>query len=107
GGRTWPQKTNAADSHPGASDRPWIDVYPHRTSSSWNPDDTTVYLEYHTFSPEDLAYVTVSNDGGKSFSPPHLIETGTNAILGSGCNTIPSGITIDDSSGYGYGAWLP
>src|SRR5919202_918993 len=68
GGRTWPQQTTAADSNPGASDRPWIDVYPKDTGGAWNPDLTTVYLEYHTFSPEDLAYVTVSQDGGKTFS---------------------------------------
>src|SRR5438132_3556881 len=28
GGHTWPVQTLAADMHPGASDRPWIDVYP-------------------------------------------------------------------------------
>jgi hypothetical protein len=106
GGRTWPQQTFAADVHPGASDRPWIDVYPHRRGRGWNPDLTTVYLEYHTFSPEDLAYVTVSRDGGKTFSPPHLIETGTNATLDSGCNTIPSGVAVDDRTGTVYALWL-
>ena len=106
GGHTWPQKTLAADSHPGASDRPWIGVYPHRRAGGWNPDLTTVYLEYHTFPPEDLAYVTVSRDGGKTFSPPHLIETGTNAITGSGCNTIPSGVVVDESTGTVYALWL-
>lgn len=106
GGHTWPQQTIAADSHPGASDRPWIDVYPHKTSGPWNPDQTTVYLEYHTFSPEDLAYVTVSNDGGKTFGPPHLIETDTNALVGSGCNTIPSGVVVDDATGTVYALWL-
>ena len=105
GGHTWPQKTNAADSHPGASDRPWIDVYPHR-AQAWNPDNTTVYLEYHTFSPDDLAYVTVSRDGGKTFSLPNLITTGTNATLDSGCNTIPSGVVADDSTGNVYALWL-
>jgi hypothetical protein len=106
GGRTWPQQTIAADSNPGASDRPWIDVYPHRRRSGWNPDLTTVYLEYHTFTPEDLAYVTVSRDGGKTFSLPHLIETGTNAIVDSGCNTIPSGVVVNDRTGTVYALWL-
>jgi hypothetical protein len=106
GGHTWPQKTLAADSHPGASDRPWIDVYPHARSGGWNPDLTTVYLEYHTFSPEDLVYVTVSHDGGKTFSPPHLVETDTNALVGSGCNTIPSGVAADDATGTVYALWL-
>src|SRR6059036_845780 len=31
GGRTWPQKTIVADVNPGASDRPWIEVYPKQT----------------------------------------------------------------------------
>ena len=106
GGRTWPQQTIAADSNPGASDRPWIDVYPKDTGGAWNPDLTTVFLEYHTFSPEDLAYVTVSHDGGKTFSPPRLITTDTNAISASGCNTIPSGVAVDPRSGAAYALWL-
>ena len=106
GGKTWPQTTLAADVNPGASDRPWIDVYPKNTGGSWNPDLTTVYLEYHTFSPDDLAYVTVSHDGGKSFSPPHIITSDTNAISGSGCNTIPSGVAVDSRSGAVYALWL-
>ena len=106
GGTTWPQQTIAADSNPGASDRPWIDVYPKDTGGAWNPDLTTVYLEYHTFSPEDLAYVTVSHDGGKTFSTPRLITTDTNAISGSACNTIPSGVAVDARSGAVYALWL-
>jgi hypothetical protein len=106
GGHTWPQRTLAADSHPGASDRPWIDLYPHGRSQGWNPDNTTVYLEYHTFTPEELVYVTVSREGGKTFSAPNFITTGTNATLDSGCNTIPSGIVVDDSNGTVYALWL-
>jgi len=106
GGTTWPQQTVAADSNPGASDRPWIDVYPKDTGGAWNPDLTTVYLEYHTFSPEDLAYVTVSHDGGKTFSAPRLITTDTNAISSSGCNTIPSGVAVDARDGTVYALWL-
>lgn len=105
GGHTWPQQTIAADSNPGASDRPWIDVYPH-TGREASPDLTTVYLEYHTFSPEDLVYVTVSHDGGKTFGPPTFVTTDTNAISGSGCNTIPSGITVDQRTGTVYALWL-
>ncbi len=73
GGLTWPQKTQLADNHPGASDRPWIEVFPHESAGAWNPDQTTVYLEYHTFSPEELVYVTVSTDGGKTFSEPKIV----------------------------------
>lgn len=105
-GNTFPQKTEAADSNPGASDRPWIDVYPHYGPSSSNPDNTTVYLEYHTFSPEDLVYVTVSNDGGKTFGLPTYVTNGTNATTDSGCNTIPSGVTVDQATGTVYALWL-
>jgi hypothetical protein len=105
GGRTWPQVTQLADNHPGASDRPWIDVYP-KNGSNWNTNNTTVYLEYHTFSPEDLAYVTVSTDGGRTFGLPVLIEGDTNAIVGSGCNTVPSGIVVDQKTKAVYATWL-
>lgn len=106
GGRSWPQQTPAADMNPGASDRPWIDVYPKQTAGTWNPDQTTVYLEYHTFSPDDLVYVTVSHDGGKTFSPPNVVSSDTNAIDGSGCNTVPSGVTVDQRTGAVYALWL-
>src|SRR5438552_643326 len=84
----WPQKSEPADSHPGASDRPWIDVYPKHSATPWNPDNTRVYLEYHTFSPDDLAYVTVSTDGGKTFSAPKDITNDPDALNSSSCNTI-------------------
>ena len=49
---------------------------PKNTGGSWNPDLTTVYLEYHTFSPDDLAqigpfdkaWVSVSTDGGLTWT---------------------------------------
>jgi uncharacterized repeat protein (TIGR01451 family) len=107
GGATWPLKTNFADMHPGAADRPWVEVYPHTSPTvPWNPDTTRVYLEYHTFSPEELAYVTVSTDGGHTFSPPKLITMDTNALVGSGCNTIPGGVAVDERDGTVYALWL-
>jgi hypothetical protein len=106
GGVTWPQRTDLADNHPGASDRPWIEVLPHRSSTPWNPDLTTVFLEYHTFSPEELAYVTMSIDGGKTFGPPQMITTDTNAVVGSACNTVPGGVVVDDATGTAYALWL-
>jgi hypothetical protein len=105
GGRTWPLKSEPADMHPGAADRPWIDVYPHSGTEA-NPDLTRVYLQYHTFSPDDLTYVTVSSDGGRTFSPPRLISQDTNALGGSFCNTIPSGIVAEDRTGWVYALWL-
>lgn len=104
GGRTW-RTTLMIDNHPGASDRPWIDVYPKHTSGAWNTNDTRVYLEYHTFSPDDLVYVTVSTDGGRSFSAPHVISATTDATQSSFCNTIPSGVVVD-AHGNVYALWL-
>jgi hypothetical protein len=105
GGNTW-RKTQLADGHPGASDRPWIELYPHASDQAWNPDQTTVFLEYHTFSPEELAYVTVSIDGGATFSQAQMITTDTNAIAGSGCNTVPGGVVVDQTTGTAYALWL-
>jgi uncharacterized repeat protein (TIGR01451 family) len=108
GGKHWTKQNMLADMHPGASDRPWIDVYPRNntTPTASNPDNDTVYLEYHTFSPDDLVYVTVSNDGGKTFSAPHVIASDTNAADASICNTIPGGITVDQETGVVYALWL-
>ena len=107
GGHTWSTQNIHADMHPGASDRPWIDVYPkgNSTATASNPDKDTVYLEFHTFSPDDLVYVTVSHDGGVTFSAPHVIESDTNAD-DSLCNTIPGGITVDQATGTVYALWL-
>jgi uncharacterized repeat protein (TIGR01451 family) len=111
GGATWPLHTDIADMHPGAADRPWLEVFPHKRSTlaaaqAWNPDNTRVYLEYHTFSPEELAYVTVSADGGHTFSEAKLITSDTNALVASGCNTVPGGIGIDEATGTVYALWL-
>src|ERR1700732_3415832 len=102
GGTTWVQRNMLADNHPGASDRPWITVLP-----GTDPDHDTVYLEFHTFSPDDLVYVTKSTDGGLNFGPAIPVETGTNsAIPDSQCNTIPGGIIVDQNNGDVYALWL-
>src|SRR5438552_4160721 len=108
GGNHWTTQNTLADMNAGASDRPWIDVYPRKnaTPTASNPDKDTVYLEYHTFSPDDFVYVTVSNDGGKTFSLPHVIESDTSATGSSTCNTIPGGITVDQDTGTVYALWL-
>jgi uncharacterized repeat protein (TIGR01451 family) len=102
GGTTWQKRNMLADMHPGAADRPWITVKP-----GANPDQDTVYLEFHTFSPDDLVYVTKSTDGGATFGPAIPVETGTNsAIPDSNCNTIPGGIIVDQNNGDVYALWL-
>lgn len=113
-GATW-RKTDFTDHHPGAADRPWIDVWPHHiapypggTPADLAPadtDHTVVYMEYHTFSPEDLTYITVSKDGGATFSEPKLISLGTNALAGSLCNTVPGGIAVG-ADGTAYALWI-
>jgi hypothetical protein len=106
GGRTWPLKTEPADVNPGASDRPWIDVFP-KTGPSQDPGQTTVYLEYHTFTPDDLVYVTVSHDGGATFGPPAVVSTDPVSGASSVCNTVPSGIVADQNRpGVVYALWL-
>lgn len=105
GGKTWEMVEEFADRHPGAADRPWIDVYP-KYGANWDTNKTDVYLEYHTFSPEELAYVTVSHDGGQTFSEPKMITTDTNALVSSGCNTVPGGVTVDQRTGTVYAIWL-
>jgi uncharacterized repeat protein (TIGR01451 family) len=107
GGKHWTEQNMLADNHPGASDRPWIDVYPRKntTATASDPDKDIVYLEFHTFSPDDFVYVTVSKDGGKTFSAPHAIEADTD-FGASLCNTIPGGITVDQDTGTVYALWL-
>src|ERR671935_141668 len=43
GGATWETRNILADNHPGASDRPWIDVYPRNntTATASDPDKDT------------------------------------------------------------------
>jgi uncharacterized repeat protein (TIGR01451 family) len=109
GAATWTVQNRLADNHPGASDRPWIDVFPKKnnTPTASDPNKDRVYLEFHTFSPDDLVYVTTSTDGGATFGPAMPIEVGTNsAIPDSGCNTIPGGITVDQDTGTVYALWL-
>jgi hypothetical protein len=44
GGKHWTKQNMLADNHPGASDRPWIDVYPrtNSTPTASDPDRDTV-----------------------------------------------------------------
>lgn len=107
GGQTWTTQNTLADMNPGASDRPWIDVYPkgNTTPTANDPNHDTIYLEYHTFSPDDLVYVTKSTDGGATFGPPIPVEQGTNAT-DSTCNTLPGNVLIDQNNGNVYALWI-
>jgi hypothetical protein len=103
GGDSW-RETQIADKNAGASDRPWIAVYsdPHAPQ---NPDRDTVYLEYHTFTPDDLTYVTVSHDGGATFGLPTALPGTVASANGSACNTYPGGVVVDQRDGTVYAVW--
>jgi hypothetical protein len=103
GGRTW-RETQIADNNPGASDRPWIAVYSDPRAPR-DPDRDTVYLEYHTFSPDDLTYITVSHDGGASFGVPVALPETIASANGSACNTYPGGVVVDQRTGVAYAVW--
>jgi hypothetical protein len=103
GGRTW-RETQLADNNPGASDRPWIAVYSDPRAPR-NPNRDTVYLEYHTFSPDDLTYITVSHDGGATFGAPVPLPDTIASARGSACNTYPGGVVVDQSNGTAYAVW--
>lgn len=107
GGTTW-TTTLLANVLPNPVDRPWIDVYPKlgATSTITSTTQTRVYLEYHTFT-DGQTYVNTSTDGGTTFGPPVPVGVGTNtAIPDSSCNTVPSGVAVDQRNGTAYAVWL-
>jgi len=107
GGTTW-TTTTIANVAPNPIDRPWVDVYPKLapTATITNTNQTRVYLEYHTFT-DGQTYLNTSTNGGASFGPPFLAAVGTNsAIPDSSCNTVPSGIAVDQRNGTVYALWL-
>ena len=89
-----------------------LELFPHKrptlaAAQVWNPDSNRAFIWNITpFSPEELAYVTVSPDGGHTFSEAKLITSDTNALIASGCNTVPGGIGIDEANGIVYALWL-
>ena len=73
-------------------------MYPKRSNKSWDTNRTTIYLEYHTFSPDDLVYVSKSTDGGATFGPPILATIGTrqvHVVLAVRHNDDPVGFVAD------------
>jgi uncharacterized repeat protein (TIGR01451 family) len=107
GGATW-TTTTIANVAPNPIDRPWVEVYPKLapTASITSTSQTHVYLEYHTFT-DGQTYLNTSTDGGATFGPPIPASVGTNsAIPDSNCNTVPSGIAVDQSNGTVYALWL-
>jgi uncharacterized repeat protein (TIGR01451 family) len=107
GGATW-TTTTIANVVPNPIDRPWIDVYPKlsATATITNTSQTRVYLEYHTFT-DGQTYLNTSTNGGGTFGPPVPASIGTNSALpDSNCNTVPSGVVVDQQTGTAYALWL-
>jgi hypothetical protein len=88
--------------NPSFIDRPWIAVYPSRTSASQDQ----VYVAYHDFSASQIN-VAASDDGGQTFGPSVdvLAQNGL-AQSQSFCNTVPSDIEVDPRTGEVYVQWI-
>ena len=88
--------------NPSFIDRPWIAVYPSRTTAL----EDQVYIAYHDFSASQIN-VAASNDGGQTFGPSVdvLAQNGI-AELNSFCDTVPSGVEVDPRTGDVYVLWI-
>jgi len=93
---------NLAAVNPSFIDRPWLAVFPSKTSA--NQDQ--VYISYHDFSASQIN-VAASNDGGQTFGPSvDVLGTNMIAFANSFCNTVPSGIEVDPETGEVYVQWI-
>ena len=100
-GATW-TINNLAAVNPSFIDRPWLAVFPSKTSA--NQDQ--VYISYHDFSASQIN-VAASNDGGQTFGPSvDVLAQNGMAQTQSFCNTIPSGIEVDPETGEVYVQWI-
>src|SRR5205823_1155636 len=89
-GATW-TINNLAAVNPSFIDRPWLAVFPSKTSA----DRDQVYISYHDFSASQIN-VAASNDGGQTFGPSvDVLAQNVLAQTQSFCNTIPSDIEVD------------
>ena len=100
-GATW-TINNLAAVNPSFIDRPWLAVFPSKTSA--NQDQ--IYISYHDFSASQIN-VAASNDGGQTFGPSvDVLAQNGMAQAQSFCNTIPSGIEVDPETGEVYVQWI-
>jgi hypothetical protein len=88
--------------NPSFIDRPWLAVYPSKTSAA----NDQVYISYHDFTASQIN-VAASNDGGTTFGPSVdvLLQNGL-AFANSFCNTVPSDIEVDPQTGEVYVQWI-
>jgi hypothetical protein len=88
--------------NPSLIDRPWIAVYPSKTSATLDQ----VYISYHDFSVSQI-WVATSNDGGQNFAPAvDVLAQNESAFANSFCNTVPSDIEVDPQTGDVYVQWI-
>ncbi len=81
-------------------DRPWLAVFP---GSGAGQDK--VYIGYHDFSVSQI-WVTASTDGGNSFGPSIDVIQDHTIEANSACNTVPSDMEVDPSTGDVYIQWI-
>jgi hypothetical protein len=87
--------------NPSFVDRPWLAVYPSKTSA--NRDQ--VYVAYHDFSASQI-WVASSNSGGAVFLETNVFANNPMAEIQSFCNTVPSDIEVDPETGEVYVQWI-
>ena len=99
-GATWTVNQVAA-TNPSFIDRPWLAVYPSKTSASTDH----VYISYHDFTISQI-WVASSSDGGQTFIQTNVFTGDPNAEVQSFCNTVPSDIEVDPQTGDVYVQWI-
>jgi hypothetical protein len=91
-----------AAANPSLIDRPWLAVYPSKTSAQQDQ----LYVSYHDFTISQI-WVAASNDGGDTFGPSvDVLGTNGLAFVNSFCNTVPSDIEVDPQTGEVYVQWI-
>src|SRR5438477_4226385 len=92
---------NVAAVNPSFIDRPWLAVYPSKTSANLD----AVYISYHDFSASQI-WVAGSTNGGQTFVQTNVFANDPNAEIQSFCNTVPSDIEVDPETGEVYVQWI-
>src|SRR5438094_1224606 len=82
--------------NPSLIDRPWLAVYPSKTSATQDK----LYIAYHDFTVSQI-WVATSIDGGATFGPVQsdVLASAPDVEANSFCNTIPSDIEVDPQPG--------
>src|SRR5579859_1173709 len=109
-GSTWTRQATAG-CQPLQIDRPWLAAYtpPAFRGTAQAASHTNLYYEYHDFGVSNI-WVESSRDGGQTWAPTALsaAQPGSPQEATTTCNTIPSGIAVDQSGAHQgriYAAW--